>query len=186
MGRSDDQNPGWARPPGGSTDAGTPGDEFGSMYDHRGRFREERSFGGMPYDAGDRSGGHPGHRDFGGQHAYDNGHGHPSHRTFGRGDRDDPGRHWHASGHPGGHRGKGPTGYVRSDDRIRDDICERLTEHDAIDASRIQVAVSEGVVTLSGEVPQRYMKHLTEDSVAATTGVRDVENGLRVRGTGDA
>lgn len=186
MARSNDQHPGWVRPSGGTADAGTPGDEFGSVYDHRGRFRDERDFGGSPYEGGERSAQHPGHRDFGGSHAYDNGHGHPGHRSFGLGDRDDPGRHWHASGYPGGHRGKGPSGYVRSDERIVEDVCDQLTAHDAIDASRIEVTVKGGIVTLAGDVPQRYMKHLAEDAVADTAGVRDIENGLRVRAGGDA
>ncbi|MET0935126.1 MAG: hypothetical protein ABWX83_04005, partial [Luteibacter sp.] len=71
MSRSNDQDPGWVRSPGTASDAGTPGDEFGSMYDHRGRFREQRDFGGSPYEGGDQA--HPGHRDFGGRHPYDNG-----------------------------------------------------------------------------------------------------------------
>jgi osmotically-inducible protein OsmY len=37
------------------------------------------------------------------------------------------------------------------------------------------------VVTLGGDVPERYMKHLAEDAVVDTIGVKDVENALRVR-----
>src|SRR5688572_14459965 len=33
------------------------------------------------------------------------------------------------------HAGKGPRGYKRRDDRIHDEICERLTHHPLIDAS---------------------------------------------------
>ncbi|WP_448098124.1 BON domain-containing protein [Luteibacter yeojuensis] len=82
--------------------------------------------------------------------------------------------------HPG-HRGVGPKGYVRSDERIHEDLCERLSEHDAIDASGIEVRVAGGVVQLSGEVPERYMKHLAEDAVSDAMGVKDVENAIRVR-----
>jgi osmotically-inducible protein OsmY len=70
---------------------------------------------------------------------------------------------------------------VRTDERIREDLCERLSEHDAIDASEIEVEVTSGVVQLSGEVPERYMKHLAEDAVADAIGVKDVENSIRVR-----
>jgi hypothetical protein len=169
MGRFDERN--------------VPGDEFGSMYANRGRFPDERDFGGSPFEVGHEPGGagqHPGHRDFGGNHAYEGPH--PGHRRFGR---DGEARRWTASGYPGGHRGSGPQGYVRSDERIREDVCERLTLHDAIDASNIEVGVTEGMVTLGGDVPERYMKHLAEDAVVDTVGVKDVENALRVRaGTG--
>jgi hypothetical protein len=172
MGRYDERN--------------VPGDEFGSMYANRSRFADERDFGASPYEAGHESsvpGQHPGHRQFGGSHAYEGRH--PGHRNFGRDDKApgqaSEGRRWTASGYPGGHRGIGPQGYVRSDERIREDVCERLTLHDAIDASRIEVGVSEGVVTLGGDVPERYMKHLAEDAVFETVGVKDVDNALRVR-----
>src|SRR4029077_3266456 len=35
----------------------------------------------------------------------------------------------------GRYYGKGPKGYVRSDDRIRDDVCDRLSDDDDVDAS---------------------------------------------------
>jgi len=41
----------------------------------------------------------------------------------------------------GPHAGRGPKGYQRSDERIREDVCDRLTEHPAIDASEIEVEV---------------------------------------------
>ncbi|MDQ0010563.1 hypothetical protein J2T07_002753 [Luteibacter jiangsuensis] len=160
-----------------------PGDEFGGTYG----YRDARDFGGSPYEAGrdPRQGQrHPGHRDFGGRHGYGVGP-HPGHRDFGRGespghyDRDE--RDWSASGYPGGYRGVGPKGYSRTDERIREDLCERLAEHDAIDASGIEVRVAGGIVQLSGEVPGRHMKHLAEDAVADAIGVKDVENTLRVR-----
>lgn len=172
MGRFDERN--------------VPGDEFGSMYANRGRFPDERNFGGSPFEAGQEArsaGQHPGHRDFGGNHAYEGRH--PGHRNFGRdtggSGKAGDGRQWTASGYPGGHRGVGPQGYVRSDERIREDVCEKLTLHDAIDASNIDVGVAQGVVTLGGDVPERYMKHLAEDAVVDTVGVKDVDNALRVR-----
>jgi len=50
------------------------------------------------------------------------------------------------------YRGRGPKNYQRSDDRIREDICERLAMDHDVDASDIEVAVAEGVVTLNGTV----------------------------------
>src|SRR5205085_11361201 len=44
----------------------------------------------------------------------------------------------------GQHTGRGPKGYTRSDDRIMEDVCERLTQHGNIDASEITVQVNNG------------------------------------------
>jgi osmotically-inducible protein OsmY len=80
----------------------------------------------------------------------------------------------------GGYRGLGPKNYTRSDERIRDDLNERLTDSDEIDASGISVDVSNGVATLTGTVEQRWMKHRAEDLAEACSGVRDVNNQIRV------
>jgi osmotically-inducible protein OsmY len=76
--------------------------------------------------------------------------------------------------------GRGPKGYQRSDDRIREDVSDRLTEHGDLDASGIEVDVNGGVVTLSGTVDDRWGKRLAEDIVERVPGVRDVMNQLRV------
>ena len=80
----------------------------------------------------------------------------------------------------GPHRGKGPAGYQRSDERIREMVCESLTEDDQIDASHIEVAVSQGEVTLSGTVDDRQAKRDAEDCTWSVSGVRDVHNLLRI------
>ncbi len=80
---------------------------------------------------------------------------------------------------PSPHRGVGPRGYVRSDDRLREIVCERLTEAD-LDASDIEVQVAEGMVTLDGTVPDRQTRHLAEDVVDDCGGVKDIHNNLRV------
>lgn len=79
-----------------------------------------------------------------------------------------------------GHRGRGPQGYVRPDASIADDIVQRLTDDDGIDASEILLQVDGGVVTLTGNVPRRAMKHRAEDIAADASGVRDVRNEIRV------
>src|SRR5688500_12654852 len=58
-----------------------------------------------------------------------------------------PPRRAHAS-----YRGLGPRGYIRSDQRIYEDICDRLTENPFIDASDIVVSVRARTVTLAGSV----------------------------------
>jgi hypothetical protein len=80
----------------------------------------------------------------------------------------------------GAFRGKGPKGYQRSDERLREDICERLTDDVHIDASDITLEVSGGEVTMSGTVPDRRTKRAAEDLVEEISGVKQVHNGLRV------
>lgn len=80
-----------------------------------------------------------------------------------------------------GYRGIGPKNYTRSDERIREELCERLTDADDIDARGIEVQVRQGVVTLEGEVGRRQMKYRAEDLAESCSGVRDIENRLRVR-----
>jgi osmotically-inducible protein OsmY len=90
---------------------------------------------------------------------------------------------WYHANELGGaasYHGRGPAGYVRSDERIREDVCDRLTDHPHVDASAIDVSVQNGVVTLQGQVPERQMKHRAEDCVEHISGVKDVENRLRV------
>lgn len=78
------------------------------------------------------------------------------------------------------HRGKGPKGYVRSDQRIREEICEILSDDFRIDASDISVEVRDGVVLIEGSVPDRLQKHRVEDIADSCSGVKDVNNSLRV------
>lgn len=77
--------------------------------------------------------------------------------------------------------GKGPKGYKRSDERIREEICEALYHHSAIDASEIDVTVQNGEVVLKGTVDERRMKRLAEDCAEGVSGVNDVRNEIRVQ-----
>lgn len=79
------------------------------------------------------------------------------------------------------HRGRGPRGYSRSDDRVREDINDRLTDDSYVDASEIDVTVSSGEVTLTGTVDNRMAKRRAEDIAESISGVRHVQNNLRVR-----
>jgi osmotically-inducible protein OsmY len=80
----------------------------------------------------------------------------------------------------GMHHGKGPSGFQRSDERIKEMVCEALTDHDDIDATNIDVSVKSGEVTLTGTVDDRRMKRLAEECVENVRGVNDVQNQLRV------
>ena len=77
-------------------------------------------------------------------------------------------------------RSRGPKGYQRSDERIREDICEALISATHLDASEVTVDVENGKVTLRGIVPERRMKHTIEDITAECRGVTDVDNHIRV------
>lgn len=80
----------------------------------------------------------------------------------------------------GSYRGKGPRSYKRSDDRIREDVNDRLTDYSHLDASDIEVTVLEGAVTLDGWVENRWAKRSAEDIVDSVSGVKDVQNNLRI------
>lgn len=80
----------------------------------------------------------------------------------------------------GGHRGKGPKDYSRSTDRIREDVCDRLSDDDYLDATDIVVQVEGNEVILSGMVQNREQKRRAEDLAESISGVHNVENRIRV------
>ncbi|HEX3235859.1 MAG TPA: BON domain-containing protein [Gemmatimonadales bacterium] len=81
----------------------------------------------------------------------------------------------------GSHVGRGPKGYKRSDERIREDVNEELTRSPDVDASDVEVRVENSEVTLTGMVEDRHAKRLAEDLAERVSGVIDVHNQLRVR-----
>ena len=81
----------------------------------------------------------------------------------------------------GPYSGVGPRGYRRADDRIRDDVNDRLMWHGYVDATDIQVEVNDGVVTLSGTVNTRREKRMAEDAAESVSGVEDVNNQIQIR-----
>lgn len=78
------------------------------------------------------------------------------------------------------HKGKGPRNYSRSDDRMKEDINDRLSDDPWVDASDIDVVVSSAEVTLTGNVNERSEKRRAEDIAESVSGVKHVENRLRV------
>lgn len=78
------------------------------------------------------------------------------------------------------YRGHGPSDYTRSDERIREDVNDKLTDDPRVDARRISVAVDKGEVTLSGTVGSREAKRRAEDCIDRISGVKHVQNNLRV------
>ncbi len=76
--------------------------------------------------------------------------------------------------------GKGPKGYKRSDTRLEEDVNEKLTYDPRIDASEIEVKVSNGEVILTGTVESRQEKYHIEEVVESIMGVNEVTNNIRV------
>lgn len=81
----------------------------------------------------------------------------------------------------GPHYGKGPKGYKRSDERIREEVCELLARQGFIDASDVEVTVEAGVVRLVGVVATRQEKRGLEQIADRVHGVDEVRNELRLR-----
>jgi BON domain-containing protein len=86
-----------------------------------------------------------------------------------------------SSGYARGQSGRGPRDYQRSDSRVLEDVCDRLSDDDRVDASDIEVDVKNGEVTLTGTVADRFMKRRAEHIAASVRGVVDVQNHLSRR-----
>jgi hypothetical protein len=76
--------------------------------------------------------------------------------------------------------GRGPKGYKRNDERIREDVCECLVDHPWVNVDDVEVRCVDGEITLTGTVPARVDKREIEDVAHDMRGVRDVHNQLRV------
>jgi hypothetical protein len=155
---------------------GERGFEGRSRMDEFGRFANE------PYDVGERYWGPPAH---GREYSFDEGRvsfrgrypeAFGQRSRFGGGPEFEMGRRNFA--------GRGPKGYKRSDDRICEDVCELLTRHPDVDASDIEVKVTDREVMLTGTVDDRYAKRLAEDIAEQVSGVAEVHNQIRVRTRG--
>jgi hypothetical protein len=82
-------------------------------------------------------------------------------------------------------RGRGPKGYQRSDDRIRDDVSDAFTDDHDLDATHIEVAVASGAVTLTGAVANSQQKRRASDLAERCTGVQNVRNDIEIVDNGN-
>lgn len=79
------------------------------------------------------------------------------------------------------YRGHGPKNYKRSKEQIHDEIGREMTHDHDLDAREIEVKCKDdGEVTLDGYVNSRRDKRRAEDHAYDVTGVRHVQNNLRV------
>jgi osmotically-inducible protein OsmY len=84
------------------------------------------------------------------------------------------------SSHTMNYAGIAPKNYQRSDARMEEDICERVTANPYIDASDIEIKVVQSEAILTGTVRDRRMKRLAEDIADETPGIRNVNNQIHV------
>jgi hypothetical protein len=85
----------------------------------------------------------------------------------------------------GPYGGLAPKDYSRSDERIREDICDELTRSSGIDPSRLAVSVEDGEVTLEGRVRDLETRRIVDDIASHCVGVQQVHNQLRIQRVND-
>jgi osmotically-inducible protein OsmY len=78
------------------------------------------------------------------------------------------------------YEGAAPPGMSRDDERIYEAVLEALTREPGIDASAIQIQVSDGAVTLSGRAPDAAAVARAGDLAERAAGSRDVANRIVV------
>lgn len=76
--------------------------------------------------------------------------------------------------------GYGPRNWTRSDEFIMDDVCRRLTNEPALDASGITVLASKGDVTLGGAVRSHQDRTMANRIVQGTHGVKAIHDTIHV------
>lgn len=178
--------------------------DYGNQYSENSKRNQTEDFRNQRYNTNDSYMNHP-NKNHGNYKNYNDGHAdynrsygneglHDNYRNEDRGwwnktkdevaawfgDDDAERRRRHDEMSSGQHRGKGPKNYTRSEERIREDVSDMLTEDSFLDASEIEVMVKGGEVTLNGYVDSRYSKHRAEDLAEDIMGVTHVQNNLRV------
>lgn len=86
----------------------------------------------------------------------------------------------YTNGYNFNNKGKGPKNYKRSDARICEDICEKLSESPYINAENIEVTVENGTVFLSGAVDSKRAKLFVQDIADGTNGVYEIINRIEI------
>jgi hypothetical protein len=79
------------------------------------------------------------------------------------------------------YHGVGPKNYKRSDERIREDVSDYLSDDPYVDASEIEVNVHNSEVTLSGAVENRAQRRRAEIAAEQVSAVSHIQNNLRVK-----
>lgn len=157
------------------------------------------SYGSGSYGAGGQGSGYGsssyGGGGYGGSSSYDRGSQHIPERRYDRDERgffdrasdevmswfgDDDAARRRKMDAQENHSGRGPANYTRSSERLIEDANERLTRDPHVDASKINVTCKDNEITLEGTVDSRSAKRRAEDIVEDISGVKHVQNNLRV------
>jgi len=69
---------------------------------------------------------------------------------------------------------------LSADERIWEEVRDRLMRHQDFDATEVEIEVEEAEVTLVGRVDSREAKWLAEEVSRGVPGVHDVHNRLKV------
>lgn len=155
------------------------GDRYPSDYEagsssRRGRF--DRSSGGMSGES------------YGSDRRFGTGYGAGLRSSSDIHGRDLRGRYWDrrlrsrgmGAGNTADYSGLGPKNYRRSDERVLDEVCDRLIDSSDVDASNLEISVDDGVVTLKGTVSDKWMKYEAEELAEQVRGVNDIKNEISV------
>ncbi len=84
---------------------------------------------------------------------------------------------------PGPYTGYGPADYEQpEDERIMEEVNERLMQNGRLNALGISVVVEDGKVSLQGVVSSERDRHIAENVAQSVPGVRRVYDRLRISG----
>lgn len=79
------------------------------------------------------------------------------------------------------HAGKGPRGWTLRDERLIEEVSDRLMDDRLLDARQVEVSANAGVITLAGQVPGASDAAHAEMLARQAPGVTGVVNRLQVR-----
>ena len=75
---------------------------------------------------------------------------------------------------------RGPKNYKRSDERIKEDVCDRLSQSD-LNCEDVEINVKNGEVTLTGTTDSGHERREIERVAETIPGVQDVTNQIRIK-----
>lgn len=81
------------------------------------------------------------------------------------------------------YRGRGPKGWMLSDEKLKERVCEVLYHSYEVDPSEMEVTVEDRTVYLKGKIKSEGMRTVAEDLVASIPGVEDVFTQLKIEDT---
>ncbi len=74
----------------------------------------------------------------------------------------------------------------KPNDELKTSIAQAIEDDNALDSSKIDAAIEDGTVTLTGKVDKQSKKDLAEEVVGDVAGVREVENDIEVASSSES